>query len=364
MGIFDDRDDKTEEATPKKREEARKKGQVAWSQEMSMSTLLIAAVLALEVIGSVILDSLEAGLKSGLTVRRHEHSDVEWFTTTVSDALFAVLPGVLPFMTLLVVFAFVSGIMQIGFKASWEKLAPNLDKLNPISGFKRILSLQGLVKAGLAVLKISVLGVVLWIALASEVEALLVLPELPFAEAARRIANLGIGILWWIAIPLFGVAFLDLMYQRWQHARNIRMSKTDIRDENKQAEGDPEVKARIKRAQREISRRRMMDEVPKAEVILTNPTHYSVALRYERGDMTAPRVVAKGTELVALRIREIAREHGVPIVEDPPLARALWRNVSLGDEIPPRFYRAVAAVLGQVMRLDQEADSNRDREAV
>lgn len=354
MGIFDDKDDKTEEATPKRREEARKKGQVPWSQELSMATLMIAAILSVEIVGPDIIAALEEGLTKGLSVERAEASGVDWFDKTLRDSLWAVAPTIFPLLIALVVVAIVGGVLQVGYTPSTEKITPKLEKLDPVKGMGRIFSARGLMRAGMLALKLAVLSFVLWIALSAESQTLLTLPELDLPDAATKIAELALAVLWWIAIPLFILALIDVSYQRWQNARDMRMSKQEIRDENKQSEGDPEVKARIKRAQRDLARRRMMDEVPGAEVILTNPTHYAVALKYERGNMNAPRVVAKGTELVALRIREIARENNVPIVEDPPLARALFKNVDLGDEIPPEFYKPVAAILSEVMRLEQE----------
>ncbi|MCA8968266.1 MAG: flagellar biosynthesis protein FlhB [Planctomycetes bacterium] len=356
MGIFDDRDDKTEEATPKRREDARRKGNVAWSQDLSMSTLLLAGVLAVESTGSIIIDALESLMLEGFQLRRPSAADIRWSLSAIDDVIYGIAPALLPLLAILVVVSLVAGLMQVGgFKLSTEKISPKFEKLNPASGLKRLFSPRGLVRASMSLVKLALLTCVLWIAVSARVEELMLLPELDFSAAAGRIAKLALAIFWWIAVTMFVISWIDFFYQRWQHARDLRMSKQEIRDENKQAEGDPEVKGRIRRAQRELARRRMMEEVPKADVVLTNPTHYSVALRYERSRMSAPTLVAKGTELVALRIREIAKSNGIPIVEDPPLTRALYRNVELGDEIPPKFYRAVASILSRVMKLDREA---------
>lgn len=358
MGIFDDRDDKTEEATPKRRDESQRKGNVAWSQDLSMSTLLVAGVLAIETTGQLIIDGFQALMKRGFALERPDHADVSWAVGVFESHVYPILPTILPLLAMLLVIGVAAGFFQLGgYKPSFEKVFPKFSKLDPAQGMKRVVSMRGLMRAGMALLKLVVLAVVLYLALKTRVTELILLPEQSFAAAALRIAQLGIAILWWIAITMFVISWLDFFYQRFQHARDLRMSKQEIKDENKQAEGDPEVKGRIRRAQRDMARRRMMEEVPKAEVVLTNPTHYAVALSYERGRMSAPVVVAKGTERVALRIREVARLHGVPIVEDPPLTRAIYRNVRLGDEIPPKFYRAVASILSRVMKLGAEREA-------
>lgn len=355
MGLFDDKDDKTEPATAKRLADARSKGQVAVSQELSTSIVMLAALIALEATGPWIMTGLQQVLRRGLTVEKPRDNGIAWIVRELQEVIDIVLPSLLPLLIGLVLFAIAIGYAQTGFMITWVKLQPKLDKLNPINGVKRLISLRGLVKAGLSVVKLAVLGSVLWWNIADELPLLMFLPELPFTESATLIGKLAMKILWWIAVPLVAISLLDMIYQRWQHARDMRMSKQEIKDESKQTEGDPEVKNRIKRAQREIARRRMMDEVPQADVIITNPTHWAVALKYERAKMTAPTVTAKGTDQVALRIRAIATENRIPIVEDPPLARGLCRGVRLGDEIPPRFYKAVAAVLSHIMRMKREA---------
>ena len=351
MGIFDDKDDKTEEPTGKRLGDARRKGQVAMSQELSMSFVILAAILTLQATGGWIVNGLLACLRKGLTVEVHESNGVDWITGEIYEFVSLIVPTLIPLMLALVTFALLIGIGQTGPLLSWEKLTPKFEKLNPVKGLGNLVSLRNLVKSGLSVLKLSLLLTVLYSVLHAELPILLNLPELDFAEAAAEVGRIVFQILWWIAVPLFAISILDLIYQRWQHKKDLRMSKQEVKDENKQTEGDPEVKARIKRVQRELAQRRMMEEVPKADVVVTNPTHFAVALKYERSKMNAPTVVAKGSDRIALRIREIAKEQRVPIVEDPPLARALWRGVRLGDEIPARFYQAVASVLAHVMRM-------------
>ncbi|MEZ5989362.1 MAG: flagellar type III secretion system protein FlhB [Planctomycetota bacterium] len=245
--------------------------------------------------------------------------------------------------------------MQAGWQVSFKPLTPDLAKLNPLAGLQRIFSLKGLVRALVALAKFALLGLTLWFNVGDRLPLLFDLQNMPVEVAVPVVADLALDILWWIAVPLLLIGIIDLLYQRWDHTRSLRMSKQEVKDESKNEEGDPEIRARIRRAQRELATRRMMDEVPKADVVVTNPTHYSVALRYERGAMAAPRVVAKGVDEVALRIREVAREHEVPIWEEPPLARSLYAACDLDDEIPAELYQAVATVLAQVLRLKERA---------
>ncbi len=355
MGLFDDRDDKTEPATAKRLSEARGKGQVARSQELSMATLLLAAIAILQAFGPALSKFLEESLESGLSLEVPSDPDKDWALLLLGSTLAGIAKVLLPLMLGLVLTSILTGLAQVGFLITFEPLKPNLAKMNPVSGLGRLVSLKTFAKSIVSAGKLAVIGGVLWWNMRDEWPRILLLSEIPFSEAASIVAEIIIETLYWIAFPLLLIAIGDLFYQRWQFARDMRMSKQEIKDEQKSTEGDPEIKARIKRAQREIARRRMMEEVPKADVVITNPTHFAVALKYERTEMSAPTVVAKGSDRTALRIREIAAGAGVPIWEEPPLARALFRGVGLGEEIPPRFYKAVATVLAKVMELDKEA---------
>ncbi len=355
MGLFDDKDDKTESATPKKLNEARNKGQVAKSQELGMAMLLLTALIALEIWGGGLQQALEAALRDGFSLRIPETMDKDWAVATIRKLIFGVFPAVLPLLALLVVVSIVTGFAQVGVRFVTEPIMPKIEKLNPMKGLARIFSLRALVTTGVAFLKFAVLGTILWLNVRSDLPVLMLLADHPFSETAPVVARLAFKILWWISIVLLAISLLDMLYQKWQFQRDMRMSKKDIKDEQKNTDGDPEVKGRIRRAMREVSMRRMMEEVPKADVIITNPTHFAVALKYDRINSTAPTVVAKGVDEVALKIREIATDNDVPIMEDPPLARAIFRGVRLGEEIPRRFYEAVATVLAHVFRLKKEA---------
>lgn len=353
MGLFDDRSDKTEAPTAKRRSDARSKGRVALSKELSTAVLMMTSVLMLEAAGPWMGTTLEEVMTAGLTLRRPTEISVPWATSVLQEFVEMVLPLMAVFAGVLFVVASGVGVLQAGWQVSLHPLTPNFGKLNPLSGLQRIFSTKGLVRALVALAKFALLALTLWFNLGDQLPVILELQNMPIEVAVPIVADLALEILWWISLPLLLIGVIDLLYQRFDHTRSLRMSKQEVKDESKNEEGDPEIKARIRRAQRELSTRRMMDEVPKADVVVTNPTHFAVALRYERGSMQAPKVVAKGVDEVALRIRSIAEEHRVPIWEDPPLARSLFAACDLDDEIPTALYQAVATVLAQVLRLKE-----------
>ena len=354
MGILDDRDDKTEPATGKRKADARQKGQVGKSKELSMAGLIIAAIILLEYTGSWIIDALKEIMRTGFKVKMHEEVGIAWATQHFHNLALTILPAMLPFFIGMVFMALAINYLQVGWKITWAPLKPNLDRLNPMKGLKKLFSLSSFMPFFLAILKFTVLISTLYYNVKGDIPILLQLQGLPVEVAVPIVAKLAFKILWWIAIPLLLIGLIDFIYQKWKHAKDIRMSKQDIKDEHKNQEGDPEIKARIKRAQRQMAMNRMMSDVPKADVVITNPTHYALALRYDRVSMAAPKVVAKGTDEVASKIRELAKEHSVPIMEDPPLARSLYRACKVGDEIPHSFYQAVATVLSHVLKMKQK----------
>ena len=292
-------------------------------------------------------------MRNGLTLRIHDTPTPAWAIRTMGSFFSAVLPPMAMFAGTLFVVATVIGYGQAGVKTSFHPVIPKLAKINPGAGIKRIFSHKGLMRALLALLKFVVLGSTLYFNIRGDLPLLLQLQGIPLVDAAPIIARLGIKVLWWIAVPLLFLGLIDYIYQRYDHWKGMKMSKQEIKDESKSEEGDPELKARIKRAQREIATRRMMEEVPKADVIITNPTHFAVALRYDKSKMNAPVVVAKGVDEIAFKIREIGQENHVPIMEDPPLARALFRTCDIDKQISPEFYQAVATVLAHVLSLKQ-----------
>ncbi len=353
MSDSTDKSDKTEAPTAKRKTDSRKKGKVAMSKELSTAFLLLGAVLMLDVAGPLITSGFESNMAEGLTLRIHEEPTAAWAIATMTGFFSRLLPPLALFAGTLFFVATTVGLSQAGFKTSFHPLQPTLSKISPLAGLKRIFSPKGLVTASIAFLKFLVLGSTLYFNIRGDLPLLLQLQSLPLVDAVPIIARLGIKVLWWIAVPLLFLGIIDYIYQRYDTWKGMKMSKQEIKDESKSVEGDPELKARIKRAQREVATRRMMDEVPNADVVITNPTHFAVALRYDKAKMNAPTVVAKGVDEIAFKIRDIAQENDVPIMEDPPLARALFRSCDIDQQIPPDFYQAVATVLAHVLSLKQ-----------
>jgi len=342
--------DKTEPATPKRREEARKKGEVAKSRELASIAVLGAGVLylyfgtrSLTLNMGHIIERTFQGIAGGIYT---DQGLVDFATRSLKDFLWLVLP----LMLALSVVALAVNLAQTGFLWTVEPLAPKASKIDPVKGLTQIFSKRSLVELGKSLFKILIVG---WAAFSTLKEEFSHLLPLLYEDKIQILTALGSASLkvtvrccWVIAI----LAILDYLYQRWEFEQKLKMTKQEVKEEFKQTEGDPQIKAKIRAAQREMARRRMMEEVPKADVVITNPTHLAVALRYEEGKMTAPAVVAKGANRIAHRIREVAEENGVPVVENKPLAQNLYK-LELGEEIPSEFYQAVAEILAYVYSL-------------
>lgn len=346
--------EKTEKATPKKRQEARRKGQVAKSQDVNTAITLFLMFLSLMFFGSYIF-----------------HQMLRLFTTTFTDYLtfelteentymlfqtymFHSAKMIAPLFVVAIIAGIVSNYLQVGFLFSTEPLKMKLEKINPIQGFKRIYSIRALVELLKSILKILFVGAVAFLVLYFRFEELLTLPQMTVEDAFVFVAKLTVQLGLFASGALLFIAILDYSYQKYDFEKSIRMSKQDIKDEYKKTEGDPLIKSRIKQKQREIAMRRMMEEVPKADVVITNPTHYAIAIKYDEQKMDAPFVVAKGTDFLAQKIKEIAKAHDVVTVENKPLARALYNQTEIGDAIPEEFFKAVAEIIAYVYRLKQK----------
>ena len=352
MGLFGDNDGKTEKPTPMRLNDVRDRGDSPLSREVVQGGVMLVAALMFWWCGGWLLDALADVMRHGLTVVGHDPvSEIPGACRELLAAMLTVLPPFALLIGTLVVAVMVFGYGQIGVRWSSQVIGWKPEKLNPVANWKRVFNIQALVRTGFAALKLGVLLTVLWLVIGGRWQTLLHLHELPFAQAAAQIADLALTLLLWVGAVVFVLAVADLFWQRFDFEQRNMMSKQEVEDERKRSEGDPQIKMRQRRARNELLRTRMMAAVPKADVIVTNPTHFSVALRYDRKRDVAPQVVAKGADQVALNIRRIARENDVPIVEDPPLARALFRAVKVGQSVPEKFYHAVAAVLGHVYRL-------------
>ena len=346
-----DKSQKTEEPTSKRLSEAHEKGQVAKSQEVSNWFVLSAAALVVSIFAESFARRLMTSVRP-LLVSPHEISiDAEMLVQLLAHLGETVGLMLLPPLVLLAAAAIAGHVIQHRPMMALAKLKPTLSKISPAKGLKRMFSMQSVINLLKASVKIVLLGGVAIFVVWPDLQALPTMMTMPLDIVASRIMEIALLLSIGVVGALTALAMLDMIYQKWDFHQNQKMSRQEIKDETKQAEGDPQVKARIRQVRMERARKRMMAAVPTADVIITNPTHYAVALSYVDEEMAAPRLVAKGRDLIARRIREIAQAHDVPIVENPPLARALEADVEIDQEIPPHFYKAVAEVIGYVMGL-------------
>ena len=343
--------ERTEPASLRRLEQAREEGQVARSAELSTFAVLLAAAGVLWWMGSSLMGQLLAVVKNGMRLERALAFDAQLMLLRLYQQGLDALLAILPLLLVLLVAALVSPLLLNGWLFTLKSLQPDFQRLNPAHGIEKIFSLRGLTELAKAIAKTIVIGsMAAWVMWHNK--------EAVFSLAAHAVdsgvAHLG-KLLGWSFLAIVGsmvlIVALDVPFQLWDHSRKLKMTREELRQEAKETEGDPQVKARIRSLQREAARRRMMAEIPKADVVVTNPARYAVALRYHGDAMRAPKVVAKGAHLLAARIRELAKEHRVPILEAPPLARALYRHTELGDEIPEALYTAVAEVLAYVFQL-------------
>lgn len=349
------RPEQTEKATPKRREEARGRGQVAKSADLAGAAVFLAGVFVLHALTPAALRTLSATVQEILW-RIHEHQD---FTVASVWMLFARgFGGMSLLLGMLFAAALVAGIgvniLQTGFVLSFTPLTPSFNKINPLSGFQRMFSKQVLVNLGKQLLKLGAVLIIIYTSIAGSLNTLLMLGQLSPQNMISFVGELIFGIGWKFGMLLVVIGVADYAYEKWQYEENLKMSKQEVKDEYRQSEGNPEAKSAVKRRQREFARRRMMAAVPKATVVVTNPTHFAVALEWDEVKMEAPVVTAKGADLVAKRIREIAQEHGVPIMENAPLARTIYAKVELEQSIPPNLYAAVAQVIAFVYKLKRK----------
>ncbi|MDN4073423.1 flagellar biosynthesis protein FlhB [Fictibacillus terranigra] len=343
--------EKTEKATPKKKEESKKKGQVAKSADVNTAVTLFAAFLMLWFTGKTcsgkLLHLVNYTLQNGLTLEPTQHNVQLLFVHLVQESAGIVLPLLL---TILAAGVFAS-FLQTGFLFSTETVQMKLERLNPIQGFKKIYSLRAVVELIKSVLKISIIGTVTFLVIWNERDQLMKLSQVSLESALGIFGGLAFQMGFYASLVLLLLSLLDFMYQKFDFEKSIRMSKQDIKDEYKESEGDPKIKSKIKEKQRQMAMRRMMQDVPRADVIITNPTHYAIALKYDGQSMDAPVVVAKGVDLIAQKIKKIGAENKVALIENRPLARTLYSRTEIGDVIPEDLFKAVAEILAYVYHL-------------
>ncbi|TKJ42243.1 flagellar biosynthesis protein FlhB [candidate division LCP-89 bacterium B3_LCP] len=346
--------EKTEEPTSKRIRDSRKKGQVAKSMEINSALILLVGLLALTIFGGMMFSQI-------IAAERFLFSQVGQIQVTQDT-----LPGYLlaamtmfikilaPVMVPIIVVGILANVLQFGLLFTLYPIKPKFDKLNPISGIKKFASKRSLVELVKNILKIVMIGWIGYLVISGMVDEMIPLmdqtPWAIFLFVCKGVAKIG----FYTVFAILLLAILDLVYQRWQHHQEMKMTKQETKDERKQTQGDPQVKAKIRQVQFKTALQRMMKNVPTADVVVTNPTEYAIALSYDEENMTAPSVVAKGKRLIAQRIRELAIENDIPIVENPPLARELYKAAEVGQEIPGKLYQAVAEILAYVYRLRTE----------
>lgn len=345
--------EKTERATPKKRQDARKKGQVLQSREISSAMVLMSVFVTLRIFGSSMYNQIMAYTKVVFT----EYPKMENFympdmlTRIFIDSVTVILKAAAPILLVALLAGVVAGYAQVGFLFTLETLTVKFSRINPLSGFKRIFSMHGVVEMIKSILKISIIGYVAYAYINSQTADILRMMDMDVLSIASFIGLTALNVAIRICVVLIILGVLDFGYQWWEFEKNLKMSKQEIREEFKQTEGNPEIKSKIKQKQRQMSMRRMMQEVPKADVVITNPTHFACAIKYDASVSSAPVVIAKGQDYIAMRIKETARENKVEIVENKVLARTIYETVDIGGAIPHDLYQAVAEVLAFVYSL-------------
>jgi flagellar biosynthetic protein FlhB len=343
--------DKTEKATPKKKADARKQGQVARSQDINGAVVMLAGIFALGATGPGIAERLGDVMRRTLMLGADpEAVRLGSIGTLFSDIGTQVALSVAPIVAACMVAGIVASVAQVGLKPTPMALQPKPQRLNPVSGFKQIMGPHAIFETGKNIVKIAVVAVVVLTSLLPHLPEMASMVGMSPIELGTRLVSDIHGIALRAAAAYLVIGFVDYLYQRWRTEKSMRMDKQEVRDESKGQDLPAEVRGAIRRRQMQASRARMMEAVPTADVVITNPTHFSVALRYD-GSGAAPEVVAKGQDVIALRIRELAAEHGVPVIPEPPLARSLYASCEVGDMIPEELFAAVAQVLAYVYRV-------------
>lgn len=355
MAENEDGQERSEQATPKRQEEARKKGQVPRSREMTTMAMLLMAAVSLSLMGGHMIERLGVVLQMGLRVERAKLFDAFALIEILGQAVYQGFLATVPFLLVMLATAVIASVALGGWSFSVEAMSFKAEKLNPVKGLKRIFAVRGVVELLKALAKFVLIGAIgaglLWHFLPELMGLGREAVDHGLAHAGNILSTSFIAL----SASLLLIAAIDVPFQLWDHAKNLKMTRQEVKDEHKNTEGRPEVKSRVRAMQRELAQRRMMEEIPKADVIITNPTHYAVALRYDIENMSAPIVVAKGVELIASQIRTVAVANNVPLYEAPPLARALYYSADINQEIPAGLYLAVAQILAYILQLKATA---------
>ena len=350
--MAEDAGDKTEAPTPRRRAEAREQGNIARSQDLTISLMMLGMMMTLNLTGGKILLALKSLLVTMLSEATLSDFNLDNATNGLLQGIYVSFIAIAPVLFALVLIAIISNILQVGLFFSTTRIQPNFAALNPFAGFSRLFARgQGAMKLLMSMAKMFLLGLVAYSAIHGRLESIQKVQVLAFTEIFMLAAQLIYSIMVRVGIAMLILAILDYWYQRWSHERQLRMSKQEVKDEMRRMDGDPKVKGRRRQMALANLKKKLKKDVPTADVVVTNPTEFAIALKYDSKTMHAPRVIAKGQGVIAARIREIAIESGVPILERKPLARALYKLVEVGQEIPEQFYSAVAEILAYVYDL-------------
>ncbi len=341
--------DKTEPPTPRRRSEARSSGQVAKSQELNAAVLLLTAMITLSLFGWDIWHTMIRITRQSLG--GEESVTSENVLNLAARSLLEASKSVAPLFIIIFIVGVAVVFAQVGFLFTLKPMTPKLDKLNPLNGFKRLASAHTVVQLFQNLAKLALISLVVWLSVRAVIDEVMLAHTVDFAVTFALAAGILFRVGMHLVIVLLLLAFIDYAYQRYRHEKQLKMTKEEVKEEMKRMDGDPVIKRRRREAQLRLAAQRLKSTVPTADVVVTNPTHYAVALQYKPDEMEAPKVVAKGVDFLAQRIRELAMEHGIPIIQKPALARRLYEGVEVGHSIPERFYRAVAEILAYVYEL-------------
>ncbi len=352
LQLFADNSDKTEKATPKKRQDLRKKGQVMQSRELPSTLILLIMFISVRIFGNFIYQESKSVFHLFLTeTSAYNLQDPSEIMRLVTFTALEIVKMSAPFFAIAMIMGALGTYVQIGFLFTTEPLKPKFSNLNPFKGLKKIFSSRSLFELIKSIAKVTLVGWIAWTSIRGEFTNMMRLMDLEIGPLTLYLINASLDIAIKICFSLLAIAAVDYFFQWRKHEKEIRMSKQEIKEEYKQVEGNPEIKSKIKQKQREISMRRMLKDVPKADVVITNPTHYAIAIKYDPNKMSAPYVLAKGVDFMAQRIKEVAKENKVHTMENRPLAQALYNTVEVGEAVPPELYKAVAEVLAFVYSL-------------
>lgn len=346
--------EKTEEATSQRREEFRKQGQVAMTKELGSALLLFGTSVAIWLMSRFMSDQFAVILREGLSTFVVRSGKTGEFLPAVKFASLHSLFILGPIFLLTGTLAFLATTLQVGIMTSTDAIEPNLDKINPVSGFKKIFSLRSVVEGVKSLVKISIVGTITYVVMHDEMRTLPHLLDLSIQQMIQYMTDVTMHLFFGIGLAMVAIALIDYGYNWWDLEQKMMMTKQEVKEELKNREGNPQIKARIRRIQRDLATKRMMEAVPKADVIITNPTHIAIALKYD-ANLPAPQIIAKGADLIAEKIRELAKAHGIPIVENKPLARTIYKTLKIGQVVPRELFHAVAEVLAYVYKLKKKA---------